>query len=92
MIPFPGPNCFSRERDQETAPSKTEVETMARAGALSHRCMCACVWLVIFLCVFNHLTKQQKQLLSSFLFIYNSRIMFLLQEKKFRYKLIMLQY
>lgn len=40
MIPFPGPNVFSRERDKETAPSKTEVETMARAGAPSHSCVC----------------------------------------------------
>jgi len=31
MIPFPGPNCFSGERDKETDPSKAEVETMARA-------------------------------------------------------------
>lgn len=40
MIPFPGPNCFSRERDKEKAPSTTEVETMDRAGALPHSCVC----------------------------------------------------
>lgn len=47
MIPFPGPNCFSRERDKEKAPSTTEVETMDRAGALPHSCVCACVLLCI---------------------------------------------
>lgn len=39
MIPFPGPNYFSREGDKAAAPSKTEMETMARAGALSRSCM-----------------------------------------------------
>lgn len=43
MIPFPGPNGFSREGDKETAPSKTEMETMARAEALSHSCVFVCV-------------------------------------------------
>lgn len=38
MIPFPGPKCFSREGDKETDPFKTEMETMARAGA----CVCVC--------------------------------------------------
>lgn len=57
-----------RERDKETAPSKTEVETMARAGALSRSCIylcmyvCVSVWsLILFLCVSNPLIKKQKE-------------------------------
>lgn len=48
MIQFPRSKCYSRERDKETGPSKTEVETMARAGAL---CVSVCLCLCGHVCV-----------------------------------------
>lgn len=43
MIPFPGLNFFSRERDKEIARSKAEVETIARVSVHSHYSVCVCV-------------------------------------------------
>lgn len=73
MIPFPRPICSSRERDKETAPSKTEVETMARAGAFSCSCMfvcacgraCLCV-LIVLLCFYSTHQRAKRNLCSHF--------------------------